>query len=155
MKTVNDLRNAQILLKSNDDIQIVVANELLETAEFKDFMSHLNLPQQTQHQLQDANHVPPNTPITTRPSSAVPMKINPDDQDSREILSSSPLPSTSRTMSHESSPRYGFTLNINNNNFGLKHFNKIFINFFFLFFSKKKSTDFYVFSSFSYFEQSS
>ena len=112
VKTVNDLRNAQMLLKSNDDIQIVVANELLETAEFKDFMSHLNLPQQVQHQLQDnANHVPPNTPITTRPSSAVGIKINPDDDDDldevlsdHDVLISSPLPSTSRTVSHESSP---------------------------------------------------
>ena len=100
VKTVSDLRSAQMLLKSNDDIQIVVANELLETAEFKDFMSHLNLPQQMQHQ--DANHVPPNTPIATRPSSTVPMKMDGDDlRDS----ASSPLPSTSRTMSHESSPK--------------------------------------------------
>ena len=47
--TVSDLINAQMLLKSNEDFQIVVANNLLETSEYKAFMSHLNLPPQTPH----------------------------------------------------------------------------------------------------------
>ena len=45
--TVSDLKNAQILLKSDEDIQIVVANDILETNEYKTFISHLNLPPQT------------------------------------------------------------------------------------------------------------
>ena len=71
VETVSDLINAQMLLKSNEDIQIVVANDLLETSEFKTFMSHLNLPPQTPHPDDDreisSNHVPPNTPMTTSP----------------------------------------------------------------------------------------
>ncbi len=39
VQTVSDLQNA---LKSDDDIQIVVPNELLETSEFKSFISSLN-----------------------------------------------------------------------------------------------------------------
>lgn len=74
MQTISDLRNAQQLLKSNDDVQIVVANELLETAEFKDFMNHLNLLPQHDYNngANNANHVPNNTPMTTRPPSATP-----------------------------------------------------------------------------------
>ncbi len=73
VETVNDLMNAQDLLKSNDDIQIVVANDLLETNEFKQFMSHLNLPSSANNpDSLNANHVPPNTPMTTRPPSATP-----------------------------------------------------------------------------------
>ena len=44
VETVSDLKNAQILLKSDEDFQIVVANHILETTEYKTFMSHLNLP---------------------------------------------------------------------------------------------------------------
>ena len=73
--TVSDLITAQMLLKSNeDDIQIVVANDLLETSEYKAFMSHLNLPPQTPHPEYDrvisSNPVLPNTtepqPSTSR-----------------------------------------------------------------------------------------
>ena len=64
--TVSDLINAQMLLKSNEDFQIVVANNLLETSEYKAFMSHLNLPPQTPHPDDDreisSNPVLPNTP---------------------------------------------------------------------------------------------
>ena len=65
VETVSDLKNAQILLKSDEDFQIVVANHILETSEYKAFMSHLNLPSQTP-QLDDreisSNPVLPNTP---------------------------------------------------------------------------------------------
>ena len=97
VETVSDLINAQMLLKSNEDIQIVVANDLLETSEFKTFMSHLNLPPQTPHPDDDreisSNHVPPNTPMTTRPPS-----IGPDiDLDEpKEFRCDEPQPSTSR-----------------------------------------------------------
>ena len=88
VETVSDLINAQMLLKSNEDIQIVVANDLLETSEYKAFMSHLNLPPQTPHPDDDreisSNHVPPNTPMTTRTPS-----IGPD------IDPNEPQPSTS------------------------------------------------------------
>ena len=47
VETVSDLINAQILLKSDEDFQIVVANDILETNEYKTFISHLNLPPQT------------------------------------------------------------------------------------------------------------
>ena len=95
--TVSDLINAQMLLKSNEDFQIVVANNLLETSEYKAFMSHLNLPPQTPHPDDDreisSNHVPPNTPMTTRPPS-----IGPDiDLDEpQEFRCDEPQPSTSR-----------------------------------------------------------
>ena len=60
--TVSDLINAQMLLKSNEDFQIVVANNLLETSEYKAFMSHLNLPPQISHPDNDreilSNHTP-------------------------------------------------------------------------------------------------
>ena len=39
VQTVTDLQNA---LKCDDDIQIVVPNELLETSEFKAFISNFN-----------------------------------------------------------------------------------------------------------------
>ena len=62
--TVSDLINAQMLLKSNEDFQIVVANNLLETSEYKAFMSHLNLPPQTPDDDREisSNPVLPNTP---------------------------------------------------------------------------------------------
>ena len=87
VETVNDLVNAQMLLKSNEDIQIVVANDLLETNEFKTFMSHLNLPPQTPHPT--TNEVPPNTPMTTRPPSIGPIETEEDTMNE-------PQPSTSR-----------------------------------------------------------
>ena len=66
VETVSDLKKAQILLKSDEDIQIIVANTILETSEFKTFMSHLNLPPQTPHPDGDreisSNPVLPNTP---------------------------------------------------------------------------------------------
>jgi len=97
VETVSDLINAQMLLKSNEDIQIVVANDLLETSEFKTFMSHLNLPPQTPHPDDDreisSNHVPPNTPMTTRPPSIGP-DIDLDDPE--EFICDEPQPSTSR-----------------------------------------------------------
>ena len=68
VETVSDLINAQMLLKSNEDIQIVVANDLLETSEYKAFMSHVS----------------PNTPMATRTPS-----IGPD------IDPNEPQPSTS------------------------------------------------------------
>ena len=84
---MSDLVNAQMLLKSNEDIQIVVANDLLETNEFKTFMSHLNLPPQ-QHATDTKSQVPPNTPMTTRPPSCAPIET--------EINEDEPQPSTSR-----------------------------------------------------------
>jgi hypothetical protein len=102
VSTVSDLLNAQMLLKSDDDIQIVVPNELLETIEFKAFISNLNLP--FGHQLHNANSVPPNTPITTRPPSVVHSLAGSDILDDESPIAASPQPSTSRSMSHESSP---------------------------------------------------
>ena len=68
--TVNDLKNAQILLESSEeDIQIVVANDLLQTSEYKTFMSHLNLPPNDDREIL-SNHIPPKTPMTTRPPSS-------------------------------------------------------------------------------------
>ena len=68
VETVSDLKNAQILLKSDEDIQIIVANTILETNEFKTFMSHLNLPPQSPHPDDDreisSNPVP--QPSTSR-----------------------------------------------------------------------------------------
>jgi hypothetical protein len=97
VETVSDLINAQMLLKSNEDIQIVVANDLLETSEFKTFMSHLNLPPQTPHPDDDreisSNHAPHNTPMTTRPPSIGP-DIDLDDPE--EFTCDEPQPSTSR-----------------------------------------------------------
>ena len=47
VEKVSDLIDAQILLKSDEDFQIVVANDILESNEYKTFISHLNLPPQT------------------------------------------------------------------------------------------------------------
>ena len=115
VETVNDLMNAQMLLKSNEDVQIVVSNDLLETNEFKTFMSHLNLPPQTQNETKIPNQVPNNTPMTTRPPSTVPVKYDIEDsEDSENELEtneqngrnlSSPQPSTSRVNSNDSSPK--------------------------------------------------
>ena len=80
VETVNDLINAQMLLKSNEDFQIVVANNLLETSEYKAFISHLN----GDDKEISSNHVSPNTPMTTRTPS-----IGPD------IDPNEPQPSTS------------------------------------------------------------
>ena len=81
VETVSDLINAQMLLKSNeDDIQIVVANNLLETSEYKAFMSHLN----DDDKKFLSNHVSPNTPMTTRTPS-IGLDIDPNE----------PQPSTS------------------------------------------------------------
>ena len=97
VETVGDLVNAQILLKSEEDFQIIVAPAFLETSEYKTFISHLNLPPQTPHPDDDreisSNHVPPNTPMTTRPPS-----IGPDiDLDEpKEFRCDEPQPSTSR-----------------------------------------------------------
>ena len=97
VETVSDLIDAQILLKSDEDFQIVVANDILESNEYKTFISHLNLPPQTPHPDDDreisSNHVPPNTPMTTRPPS-----IGPDiDLDEpKEFRCDEPQPSTSR-----------------------------------------------------------
>ena len=104
VETVSDLMNAQMLLKSNEDIQIVVANDLLETNEFKAFMSHLNLPAQ-QNETKLPNQVPPNTPMNTRPSSAAPPPTNIEDEElTNEDGEFMPQPSTSRSNSHDSSP---------------------------------------------------
>jgi len=79
VQSVSDLQNA---LKSEEDVQIVVPNELLETNEFKSFISTLN-----SFPLHEGNNAassspacgrsqpdsctaPPNTPNQTRPSSA-------------------------------------------------------------------------------------
>ena len=68
VETVSDLINAQILLKSDEDFQIVVANDILETNEYKTFISHLNLPPQTgltphpDDREISSNPVLPNTP---------------------------------------------------------------------------------------------
>ena len=83
----------QDALKSDDDIQIVVPNELLETSEFKSFISSLNsfpvegsafassssLPGTSSASTSEvkpaassgqSTAAPPNTPNTTRPPSA-------------------------------------------------------------------------------------
>ena len=80
VETVSDLISAQVLLKSNEDFRIVVANDLLETSEFKAFMSHLN----DDDSEISSNHIPPNNPMTARPPS-----IGPD------IDPNEPQPSTS------------------------------------------------------------
>ena len=85
VQTITDLQNA---LKSEDDIQIVVPNELLETAEFKTFISNFNsfpMPPSnrqntktsptTSTSIQQAAgsnakcSTPNNTPVNTRPPS--------------------------------------------------------------------------------------
>lgn len=85
VQTITDLQNA---LKSEDDIQIVVPNELLETAEFKTFISNFNsfpMPPSnrknpktsptTSTSIQQASgsnakcSTPNNTPVNTRPPS--------------------------------------------------------------------------------------
>ena len=65
VETVNDLKDAQMLLKNDEDVQIVVAHNLLETNEFKSFMSHLNLPasQTPKSENQKPSQVPPNTRV--------------------------------------------------------------------------------------------
>ncbi len=88
VQTVSDLQNA---LKSDDDVQIVVPNELLETSEFKSFISTLNsfpLHESSNshpHGESSSNDctAPPNTPAQTRPPSAA----------------SSPQPCSSRDVS--------------------------------------------------------
>lgn len=73
VQTVTDLQNA---LKCEDDIQIVVPNELLETIEFKTFLSNLGSFPITSNTMLDAETLkqeacaaPPNTPAVTRPPS--------------------------------------------------------------------------------------
>ena len=85
VQTITDLQNA---LKSEDDIQIVVPNELLETAEFKSFLANFNSfpipPSDRQNSKTYSNtspsskqgegssarcSTPNNTPVTTRPPS--------------------------------------------------------------------------------------
>jgi hypothetical protein len=101
VQSVSDLQNA---LKSEDDVQIVVPNELLETSEFKTFISSLNsfplhdspgspVPGHSQA----ACAAPPNTPIPTRPSSTVPLEVNAQlaEPSSSPIPSSSPPPAPS------------------------------------------------------------
>ena len=84
VETINDLKDAQMLLKTDEDVQIVVAHNLLETNEFKSFMSHLNLPssQNTEH---SKTLVPPNTrvpsPATILPSTSASKDYHDDDQD--------------------------------------------------------------------------
>ena len=85
VQTITDLQNA---LKSEDDLQIVVPNELLETAEFKSFLANFNSfpipPSDRQNSKTYSNtspsskqgegsrarcSTPNNTPVTTRPPS--------------------------------------------------------------------------------------
>ena len=82
--TVADLQNA---LKSEEDIQIVVPNELLETVEFKTFLANLGpfpitsasaISASEQHLPEDRTcHAPPNTPSVTRPPSTSPQSPQP------------------------------------------------------------------------------
>ena len=112
----------QDALKSDDDIQIVVPNELLETSEFKSFISSLNsfpvegsafasssLPGTSSASTSEvkpaassgqSTAAPPNTPNTTRPPSATA-------ELSANQIKSSPLPSPQPCSSREVS-RGGF-----------------------------------------------
>ena len=116
---MNPLQDA---LKSDDDIQIVVPNELLETSEFKSFISSLNsfpvegsafasssLPGTSSTSTSEVKPLasgqstaaPPNTPNTTRPPSAT------AEMTSANQIKSSPPPSPQPCSSRELS-RGGF-----------------------------------------------
>ena len=87
VETINDLKDAQMLLKTDEDVQIVVAHNLLETNEFKSFMSHLNLPSASTSQNSESKSlVPPNTRVPT-PDTILPSTSAADDP---EDISSSP-----------------------------------------------------------------
>ena len=98
VQTVTDLQNA---LKSEDDIQIVVPNELLETSEFKTFISTLNSFPLNEVQTplnansNEACNAPPNTPNTTRPPSTTAELKEPP---------MSPMPGTSQDRRFEENP---------------------------------------------------
>ncbi len=123
VQTVGDLQDA---LKSEEDVQIVVPNELLETTEFKSFLSGLNsfplheAPVSSPVQPASASptasdpgegtssgsvvvRVPPNTPNTTRPPSAAAAEA-PADEKVEEFEPKSPQPCSSRDVSTHQSP---------------------------------------------------
>ncbi len=105
VQNIGDLQNA---LKSDEDVQIVVPNELLETSEFKSFLSGLNsfpLHETSSATATSSTSVPPNTPNTTRPPSATaemaesPIKVELEAADDDGLKPASPQPGSSRDMS--------------------------------------------------------